>query len=282
MAVRQLPPLLMAGSRYLLAGVLVYALAGHSGGWRWIRLGRAQVLSAAVVGLFLLLGGNGLVTLAELRVPSGIAALVIATVPLWMALLSRRLGSAPGPGALGWVGVLIGLVGVGVLVDPSSHAHLSWLPTVGLLLAAILWAVGSLYARTAPLPENVLLASAVEMMAGGLAMLLLGLAAGEGGQLHLGQVSGATAVAYVWLVLGGSILGFTCYAYALQRLPPATVATYAYVNPPVALVLGWTILGQGLSPAAGLAALLITAGVVLMVSGPALSRRGRRRVPSRP
>ncbi|HVB13226.1 MAG TPA: EamA family transporter [Candidatus Dormibacteraeota bacterium] len=277
-AVRYIPPLLMAGTRYLLAGALLYLVVGREGSWRrwparWSRPSRTEALSAGVVGLFLLLGGNGLVTLGEVKVKSGLASLMIATVPLWMALLGLALKGSRRPGPLGWIGVVLGLGGVAVLVDPSSGGHLSLISSAGLLGAAILWSIGSLYAQRAPLARNVLLVSAVEMLVGGLALILVGLLTGEASQVRLAHIGLPALIAYGWLVTGGSIAGYTCYTYALKVLPSTTVATYAYVNPVVALLLGWLILGQGLTPTAGLAAVLITLGVVLMVSGPALARR---------
>jgi drug/metabolite transporter (DMT)-like permease len=280
-AVRYIPPLLMSGTRYLLAGLLLYLVAGHEGSWRrfpgrWGMPSRGEALSAAVVGLFLLLGGNGLLSLGEVKVQSGLAALMIATVPLWMALLGLSLKGSARPGPFGWLGVLLGLGGVAVLVDPSSGGHLSLISAVGLLGSAILWSTGSLYAQRAPLARNVLLVSAVEMVVGGLALILLGLATGEPSHIRWAHMGLSALIAYAWLVTGGSIAGYTCYTYALKVLPVTTVATYAYVNPIVALVLGWIILGQGLTSATGLAAVLITLGVVLMVSGPALARRRAR------
>ncbi|HEY6537447.1 MAG TPA: EamA family transporter [Candidatus Dormibacteraeota bacterium] len=280
-AIRYFPPLLMSGSRYILAGAVLYLVAGRQGGWRrrrwrWERPSRSEALSAGVVGLFLLLGGNGLLTLGELKVPSGLASLMIATVPLWMALIGLCLRGGRRPGALGWLGVLIGLGGVAVLVDPSSGGHLSLLSAGGLLGSAILWSIGSLYAQRAPLARNVLLVSAVEMAVGGIGLMVAGLATGEVSRVHWAEVGAPALLAYGWLIVAGSIAGFTCYTYALKKLPTATVATYAYVNPVVALALGWLILGQGLTATAGLAAVLITLGVVLMVSGPRLSRRRER------
>ncbi|HVB53117.1 MAG TPA: EamA family transporter [Candidatus Acidoferrales bacterium] len=280
-AVKYIPPLLMSGTRYLLAGVLLYLVAGRKGSWRslpgrWSWPSRREALSAGVVGLFLLLGGNGLLSLGEVTVKSGLAALMIATVPLWMALLGLSLKGSRRPGPLGWVGVLLGLGGVAVLVDPSSGGHLSLLSAAGLLGAAILWSIGSLYSQRAPLARNVLLVSAVEMLVGGLGLIVMGLLTGEASHIRWAHIGPPAVIAFAWLVTGGSIAGFTCYTYALKVLPTTTVATYAYVNPVVALVLGWLILGQGLTPAAGLAAVLITLGVVLMVSGPALARRRAR------
>jgi drug/metabolite transporter (DMT)-like permease len=280
-AIRYLPPLLMSGTRFLIAGLILYLVAGHQGRWwswppRWQKTSRSEAVNAGVVGLFLLFGGNGLVTLAELKVHSGIAALMIATVPLWMTLIGLMMRWTRSPGVLGWLGVVVGLAGVAVLVDPSSSGHLTPLLAAALLGSAIFWSVGSLYSRRAPLAKNILLVSAVELIVGGLALVLVGLAGGEASHIRWDRVGPPALIAFAWLVTGGSIIGYSCYTYALKMLPPTTVATYAYVNPVVALMLGWLILNQGLTPAAGIAAFLITLGVVLMVSGPELARRRAR------
>lgn len=269
-AVRAFPPLLMAGTRYLLAGLVLYAIVGRTEGVRWRVPAWRHIRGAGTVGLLLLLGGNGLVSWSELTVPSGVAALIIATVPLWMAILAIIWWRQPSPGRIAWVGILVGLGGVAVLANPVGGGHLQLLSTAGLLLAALLWAVGSLYSRRASMPSSIFLASAIEMIVGGLGLVAAGLATGEAGSVDWARALGAPLLAYAWLVLGGSILGYTCYVYALKHLPTSTVATYAYVNPVVALLLGLLILGQGLSPTSALAAAMITLGVLLMVSGPRL------------
>ncbi len=273
-AVRGVPPFLMAGSRFLVAGVILYLVAGRTASGHH-RPSLREVRSAAVVGALLLLGANGLVSWAELRVPSGMAALMIATVPLWMAVLGVALSRSSSPGTLGWAGVALGLAGVALLAGPGSGGRLQPVFAGALLLSALLWAVGSLYSRTAPLPRSLLQASALEMLAGGLGLVALGAATGELHQFHVQQVGPSTALAFGWLVVGGSLLGYSCYVFALANLPTTTVATYAYVNPLVAIVLGWVVLGQGLTLGTVAAAVMITVGVALMVSGPALARRRR-------
>ena len=273
-AVRGVTPFLMAGSRFLVAGVILYLVAGRTAPGHH-RPSLREVRSAAVVGALLLLGANGLVSWAELRVPSGMAALMIATVPLWMAILAVVLNRAAGPGLLGWAGVAVGLAGVAVLAGPGSGGRLQPVFAAALLLSSLLWAAGSLYSRTAPLPRSLLQASALEMLAGGVGLVALGAATGELHQFHIQQVGPATVLAFGWLVVGGSLLGYSCYVFALASLPTTTVATYAYVNPLVAIVLGWVVLGQGLTLGTVAAAVMITVGVVLMVSGPALARRRR-------
>ena len=273
-AVREVPPFLMAGSRFLIAGAILHLVAGRSAsGHR--RPSLRELRAAAIVGALLLLGANGLVSWAELRVPSGMAALMIATVPLWMAVLGVVLTRAASPGVLGWAGVAVGLAGVALLAGPGSGGRLQPVFAAALLLSSLLWAAGSLYSRSAPLPRSLLQASALEMLAGGLGLVVLGAATGELHQFHLQQVGPATLLAFAWLVVGGSLLGYSCFVFALASLPTTTVATYAYVNPLVAIVLGWVILGQGLTLGTVVAAAMITVGVVLMVSGPAVARRRR-------
>jgi drug/metabolite transporter (DMT)-like permease len=273
-AVREVPPFLMAGSRFLVAGAILYLVAGRTASGRH-RPTLSEVRSAAIVGALLLLGANGLVSWAELRVPSGMAALMIATVPLWMAVLGVAVNRAAGPGVVGWAGVAVGLAGVALLAGPGSGGRLQPLFAAALLLSSLLWAAGSLYSRSAPLPKSLLQASALEMLAGGIGLLALGAATGELHRFHLQQVGPSTLLAFGWLVVGGSLLGYSCYVFALASLPTTTVATYAYVNPLVAIVLGWLILGQGLTLGTVAAAGLITLGVALMVSGPELARRRR-------
>jgi drug/metabolite transporter (DMT)-like permease len=203
---------------------------------------------------------------------------MIATVPVWMALMGMAWGSTHPPGPLGWIGVLVGLLGVVVLASPTTSGHLALISVIGLLVAAACWAFGSLYSGKGPIPTNVFEASAIEMLVGGAALVAVALLAGEAHQVHWGHIWGAPLLAFGWLVLGGSLLAYTCYVYALKVLPTSTVATYAYINPLVALALGFLILGQDLTPGSGLAAGLITLGVVLIVSSPHLRRRLGARV----
>lgn len=270
---RTLPPFLMAGVRFLIAGVLLYAVAGRTRGLHWVRPTGRELRASGLVGLLLLLGGNGLVCWAEVSVPSGIAALLIATVPLWMAVIGAAGRLVPSPGRVGWIGVAVGLAGVGILAGPGSGGTLQPVMVLALLAAALLWALGSLYSRTAPVPRNFLAAAALEMILGGAALVVVSAVIGDFGVVHWGSLGAGPLLALGWLVAGGSLLGYTCYLYALKALPTSTAATYAYVNPVVALVLGWLILGQGLTGGALAASLLITVGVVLMVSGSALGRR---------
>jgi drug/metabolite transporter (DMT)-like permease len=264
-AVESMPPFLMAGVRFLLAGAILFIwrrLAGdpwpQACHWR----------SAAVVGMFLLLGGNGGVVWAEQRVASGIAALLVGAVPLWMVGIDalRPQGARPRWATL--LGVLIGLAGIALLVGPSDLSggglSVDLLGVLALLLATLLWAVGSLYSRAAPLPASALLGASMEMLAGGAGLLILGTLTGEWGRLDLASITPRAGWGLAYLIVFGSLVGFAAYTWLLRNAPTPLVSTYAYVNPLVAIVLG-NLLGQeALSPRLFLAAAIIISAVFLI------------------
>ncbi|MFA9429952.1 EamA family transporter [Egicoccus sp. AB-alg2] len=264
-AIETLPPFTMAGVRFLLAGTLLYPLARRRPAAA--RPTRRQWAAAAGVGVLLLVGGNGLVTFAEQTIPSGIAALLVATVPLWMVALDRLTGG----GRLRWqvvAGLVLGSAGVLLLVRPWEGVG-GEIDAVGagiVLIGSLSWAIGSLRARTAPLPPEPLQGTAMQMLVAGVVLLLLGAATGEPADVRVGEVSAASLAALAWLVGAGSIVAFSAYGYALRTLPTATVATYAYVNPIVAVALGWAILGERLSGQTLLAGAVIAVAVVLIVT----------------
>jgi drug/metabolite transporter (DMT)-like permease len=273
--VETLPPFLSAGARFLAAGGLLVAFLLAQDRWRRSRgepsrLARPRLVewrSALIVGVLLLLGGNGMVMVAEQTIPSGIAAVIIATVPIWMslfdALLTRR---APSLMTLG--GLVAGLVGVGVLLLPSEG--LDALDPVGiglLVLATVSWAAGSLYARHGPLPKNQLLGTGMEQLAGGASLVVLALAVGEAGRLDIGAVSPESWIGLAYLIVFGSLVAFTAYVWLLNHVAVTTVATYAYVNPIVAVALGVLFRSEPLTLRTLLAAALIIGAVVAMVSG---------------
>ncbi|HEX6655223.1 MAG TPA: EamA family transporter [Candidatus Limnocylindria bacterium] len=273
--VETLPPLLAAAVRFLVAGGGLIAFVAAQHAWRRSRgavdaLPRPRLVewrTALIVGTLLLLGGNGLVSLAEQRIPSGIAAVMIATVPIWMSLfeavLTRRV-----PSALAIGGIVVGLIGAIILLLPS--AGLDSLDPVGVgmvAVSAMAWATGSLYARHGPLPRNGLLGTGMEQLAGGLVLGAVAVAAGEPGQLVLSQVSAASLLGLAYLIVFGSLVAFTAYTWLLAHAPVTTVATYAYVNPVVAVALGLVFRNEPLTPRTLLAAALIIGAVVAMVSG---------------
>ncbi len=271
--VETVPPFVGAGSRYLVAGVLMLAFL-----WIRSRLSRSPAAriervtwrewrSAAIVGGLLLLGGNGFVVLSEQRIDSGIAAVIVAAVPIWMnlfdALLRRRR-----PSALAIGGVVAGFLGVLVLLAPVGGVSAADPVGVGMVVfASLSWAIGSLYSRHAPMPRSGLLATGMEMLAGGALLAIAATVTGEVGSIDLGAYSGSSLFAIGYLVVFGSLVAFSAYTWLLKSAPVSTVATYAYVNPVVAVALGALLLDETLTPRTLVAALLIIGAVVAMVSG---------------
>ena len=270
--IETMPPLLAAGVRYATAGAIVFAaLAAHArlrpGERPAERPTRAHWRSALIVGALLRLGGNGGVVLAELFIPSGIAAVILATEPSLLAgfdaLLTRRR-----PSRLVIGGLVAGFVGVAVLLMPvEGDVQLNPLGIALSLLAAISWAIGSLYAQRAPLPHSGFLGTGMEMLAGGLMLVLAGSLLGELGRTDVGEFSLESIVAFAYLIVFGSIVAFTAYTWLLAHVPVSTTATYAYVNPIVAVALGAIILSEPITPRTLIAAVLIIGAVVAMVSG---------------
>jgi drug/metabolite transporter (DMT)-like permease len=259
-AIQTLPPFLMAGGRFILAGSVLYVFARRSGA---APPERRHLLPAVVIGGLMLLIGNGGVVLAEKSVPSGLAALVVATVPLFItAVESLRQRVWPSP--LRLVALAVGFVAVGLLVDPGTMGGGSAFGIALLSLSAFSWALGSLYSRRAPRPASSLVATSLQMLAGGVLQLIAGTLHGEWAEVHLGAVSGASIVAFLYLVAFGSLVGFTAYAWLLQVVSPTLAATYAYVNPVVAVLLGWLIAGEPIGPRTVVAAVAIVASVVLI------------------
>ncbi len=270
-AVETIPPFLMAGTRFLLAGVVLYI---------WRRLAgdpaptRGQWLRAAVVGLLLLLGGNGLVSLAEQNVASGIAALIIGSVPLWMTTIEALRPGGVRPNYLGIIGLLIGFGGIALLVSPSlssaNPASSQSLGVITLLFAALFWSLGSIYSRHAHLPDSSLLSTAMEMLAGSAGLYLAGTLTGEWHQLVLSGITARSWLSLLYLVLFGSMVGFTAYAWLLRNAPVSLVATYAYVNPLVAILLGSLFAQETLTLHILFSALIIIGSVVLISASPRL------------
>jgi len=269
--VQTMPPLLMAAARNLVAGLIMFPAAmgarrrairaGHQVS-RWPR--RAEWIGCGVVGVLLLVA-NGAVGIGEKTVPSGLAALLVATVPLWLlgfdAVLNHaRLGLAP------VAGLALGLVGVGFLSGlGGGSGQVSAVGVVIILAAAVMWAFGTIMARRVTIPSSPALASGMELLCGGIALLVLAAAGGEFGSLHLAEVSLRSWLALAYLIVIGSIVAFSAYGIAVRSLPTATVATYAYVNPVIAVLLGTLILNERLTPAMFGGGALIVGAVVLVV-----------------
>jgi drug/metabolite transporter (DMT)-like permease len=219
----------------------------------------------------MLLGGNGAVSWAEQFVPSGLAALLISTIPIWVVLLDWGWLRSARPTPRIFLGLGLGILGVGLLVrpgtTPAAQGGVSILGAVVLLLAAGSWALGGLYARRAKLPASSLLSVAMQMITGGILLFIAGTAIGEWPRLHLGLVSTRSLLALAYLVFFGSLVGLTSYLWLIKETTPAKASTYAFVNPVVAIVLGWAVAGESLAPRILLAAAVALSGVVLIVRG---------------
>ncbi|HUP22512.1 MAG TPA: drug/metabolite exporter YedA [Thermoanaerobaculia bacterium] len=277
LAVETMPPFLLAGIRHLVAGAMLYGYLRLSG---VAPPSRQQWLGALAVGTLLLCGGNGLVTYAQQTVPSGLTALLIATVPLWMIVLHRFVFRGDSPALATWFGVALGAGGVVLLIGPDRIGF-AGTPLAGmgmLLVAAVLWAFGSLWSRRLTLPPSLWMSAAAQMLTGGPVLLVVASISGEWAAFEPAQVSTSSILAFVYLVVFGSIVGMTAYLYMLRYATPAAVGTYAFVNPAVAVMLGWLVLGETLDARSSLAMLLILGGVATILAAQALgARRVRRR-----
>jgi drug/metabolite transporter (DMT)-like permease len=277
-AVETMPPYLMAGTRFLVSGLILYL---------WRRLAgdpaptRLQWRSSAIVALFLLVGGNASVTWAEQRVASGIAALVVGSAPLWMVLIDALIplsslragsqGTSFRQGMTAWLtyaGLILGFLGIILLIGPfqilGSAQDLDPLGVGILLLAAVSWAIGSLYNRGAGLPASPLLGSGMEMILGGAGTLLVGSLMGEWNGLHWAAVRPASLWSFAYLILCGSLMGYVAYTWLLRNAPTPLVSTYAYVNPLIAIFVGNWIAREPLTPRILLASGVIIGAVALI------------------
>jgi len=266
-----IPPLVGPTIRFCVAGGILLTWSGLRGGWR--RPTRRQWTGAAVVGLLLLLGGNGSVAIAEnLGVDTGVVALIIALVPIWIALIDRVvLRSA----ALGWritVGLAGGFGGAALLVGEQVAGHVTALGLLVAVLASLSWSCGSLFQRGADVAADPLQASGMQQLAGGVAIAIVAIGSGQFGDLHPSRVSAESALALLYLIVFGSLLTLSCYLWLLRVARTSLVSTYAYVNPVVAVTLGWMILGETISGRELLAAAVILASVALIVSAAGAAR----------
>lgn len=269
--VEDFPPLIGAGARFLIAGGAMLAFLAARG--HRVRISRPGLAAAALIGVLLPAGGNGIVTVAERDVPSGLAALLVASVPLWVVLLRSTVGGERvARGTLAGVGA--GFLGLALLLVPGSRPdEATAVGVVLVLVAACSWAMGSFLSPRLPMPSDPLISTAWQMLFGGLALAIAALVAGEPGDLHLGAAPLKAWLSFAWLVAAGSWAAFTAYAWLLQNAPVSQVATYAYVNPLVAVLLGWAILDEtlGLGTLAGAALVVVSVAVtVTLESGTSL------------
>jgi drug/metabolite transporter (DMT)-like permease len=274
LAIRSMPPFLMAGARFFIAGVIMYAAARLTGApkpdpatWR----------SALIIGGSLLLCGNGGVTISEKWVPTGLASLIVATVPIDIALLGWITGTGQRPVPFVWLGLAGGFIGVGLLIgpaltspSPSNHLGLGMLI---LLLGSLIWSAGSLYTLKAKSSPSLFLAAGQQMICGGALLFLLGLPLGETHQFQFQNITAASIGAFTYLVLVGALIGYTAYFWLLRHCDPAKVATYAYVNPIVAVILGTFFNDEKLTERAMVAAVLIIGSVAVVITAQQLKRK---------
>jgi drug/metabolite transporter (DMT)-like permease len=261
-----MPPFPMAAARFLIAGALVYAWARSRGA---ARPTAANWKAAAIVGGLLLMAGNGVVSWAEQTVPSGLAALLVGTVPLWMAVIEWLRPGGHRPRLPLAIGLLLGFAGVALLFGPGALGGgkaASIAGALAIVCAAFCWASGSLYSRTAPLPSVPALGNGMEMLAGGALLLVLSLVTGQLGQIHLDHVSTRSWLGLLYLIVFGSIVAYSAYLYMLRKASVAAASTYAYVNPVVAVALGVAFNGEKLTPLTLVASAVIVAAVVVITT----------------
>lgn len=263
-AIETMPPFFMGGGRFLVSGALLFAWALSRGAPRPTR---AQWRDASIAGVLMLCFGNGAVAWAEQRVTSGLAALLVAVVPLWMVLIDwvRPGGTRPRP--IVFAGVIVGFLGLVVLIDPGSLANggpVDLTAAIVLVAASLAWACGSVFNRYGDHPQSAAMATGTQMLGGGLGLMLIGLVLGEGSRLDVPNISAASWIGWIYLVTFGSLVGFTAYIYLLQAVSPAKASTYAYVNPLVAVFLGWAIASEPVTGRTLAAAAVILGGVAMI------------------
>jgi drug/metabolite transporter (DMT)-like permease len=275
-AIETLPPFLMAATRFLIAGAILYLIRRGQGD---AIPSRVEWRSASIIGILLLVGGNGGVVWAEQRVPSGVTALIVGIAPLWMVLIDLLHPAGRRPGHWAILGLVLGFIGLSVLIGPSQIAghgeNIDLIGAIVIILAALFWAIGSLYSRQAKLPSSPLLGTAMEMLAGGAGLILLGFLTGEFKQLNLAAVSIQSIAGMTYLIVFGSWIGLSSYTWLLRVAPTPLVFTYAYVNPVVAVLLGHFIASEPLTFQIMIAAMIVVGSVVLITVNQQASFRPR-------
>jgi drug/metabolite transporter (DMT)-like permease len=265
-AVQTIPPFLMGGFRFVISGAALYAWARYRGA---ARPSRIHWRNAIIAGGFLLVGGNGAVVWAEQFVPSGMTALLVSILPFWLVIIEWVRPPRRRPAAAVLIGLIVGFIGIIVLVGPGNlggHGDVRPIGALVLILGSLSWAIGSFFSRDADLPASGLLTTGMEMLGGGALMLIVGILSGELSHFVISHVSMASAMGLLYLVTFGSLLGFTSYIWLLDKVSPARLGTYAYVNPIVAVLLGWAIAGERLSFRTAIAAAIVICAVALITT----------------
>ncbi|HYP00831.1 MAG TPA: EamA family transporter [Pyrinomonadaceae bacterium] len=269
-AIETLPPFLMAGTRFVFAGSILIVWARFSKDYEPPQ--PVHWRTSLIVGTLLLLGGNGGVVFAERHLSSSLAALLVATEPFWIVLLSWLWLKGARPNWKVALGLAVGFFGVWLLISgqdtsgATRHGSMQLFATIAVIAAALSWATGSIYGLRAPVPKSSFLTAGMQMFSGGLVLLLVSLLAGEWSSFKLSEVSGNSWLGLLYLIVFGSLIAFTAYSWLLKNVPPAMVATYAYVNPIIAVFLGWLIAGESFTGQMLIGAVVIVGSVALITS----------------
>lgn len=287
--VETLPPLLAMGTRFILAGLIMYSILLIKRGRQGVRVTPRELVSCVIVGACLFLFANGMVAIAEQELPSSLAALIIASVPLWVIALKAVIGERTTFASL--IGIVVGFSGVAILVMPGNRpAGVPTWSVILIIVASFSWALGSILSTRLSMPKDLLVSSAYQMMGGGIVLVIGGAVRGEAAGFDSSAWSGASIAAFGYLITIGSLVGFTAYAWLLQNAPITKVSTYAYVNPVVAILLGWAIVDEEITATTLIGAAVIVASVAVIVrkeskpqpepgAGPVLASAERVTVP---
>ncbi|HEV2690277.1 MAG TPA: EamA family transporter [Bryobacteraceae bacterium] len=266
-AVETFPPLLMMGVRHVIAGAVLYGWSR----WRGIPSPRLREwVHPALIGTVLFVGGHGSLAWAEQRVPSGIAALLVATLPMWVVVLARLKGTERKLNGRAWTGLVLGFIGVGVLFGPDVLRHnqeLNLLSSGAVLFGTFIWAAGTIYMRSVKMPDSAVISSGMQMFAGGMSLMIAATLTGETGRFQIAAVTGRSWLALAYLIVFGSIIAFTAYSWLHTVASPSRVSTYAYVNPVVAVLIGWALASEPIGIYTVLAMVIILLGVGLVNAG---------------
>jgi drug/metabolite transporter (DMT)-like permease len=263
-SVETIPPFLMGGTRFLVSGLLLYGWARARGAPKPTGV---QWRDATIAGVLMLCFGNGAVAWAEQRVPSGLAALLVAVVPLWVVIVDWARPHGVRPSASVMLGVVVGFAGLVVLVGPATltgHGVVDATAAIVLVAASLAWAAGSVFNRHGSRPESAAMSTGIQMLGGSVGLILVGVLRGEMSQLQVSQISVNSWLGWIYLVTFGSLVGFTAYIYLLKAVSAAKASTYAYVNPLVAVFLGWAIAGESVTSRTLMAAAIILVGVAMI------------------
>ncbi|HYC52614.1 MAG TPA: EamA family transporter [Gemmatimonadaceae bacterium] len=283
-AIETMPPFMMGAARFLVAGAMLYALARFRGA---PRATARDWRSAAITGILMLGVGNGAVVWSELTVPSGVVALIVSTVPIWVVLIDWLRPRGVRPKLSTFVGLALGLIGMVILIGPKAiigQGHVNELGALALTIGSLSWAIGTVLSKGSKRSGSPLVYSGLQMLSASGAMALMSIVAGEPGRFSLSDVSLQSALSLVYLILFGSIIGYTAYIYLLNVVSAAKASTYAYVNPVIAVVLGWAFASEPIGVRTLVAATVILAGVAIITMRHSSSEpaSGARPAPTNP